>query len=130
MAKARSMAYFGEGQGPIHLDNVRCSGTETSLGQCPAEGQEGHDCRHSEDAGVICDYTLDPTGNGASAMQSCGRRLSRQRRQRRIIGGEKSLRLAYTHICTQKLHVSGTFLLLEKSHGSLTVSLTETALRV
>uniref|UniRef100_A0AAX7UZ32 Neurotrypsin n=1 Tax=Astatotilapia calliptera TaxID=8154 RepID=A0AAX7UZ32_ASTCA len=92
VAKARSMAYFGEGQGPIHLDNVRCSGTETSLGQCPAEGQEGHDCHHSEDAGVICDYTLDPTGNGASAMQSCGRRLSRQRRQRRIIGGEKSLR--------------------------------------
>uniref|UniRef100_A0A3B4FPW7 Neurotrypsin n=1 Tax=Pundamilia nyererei TaxID=303518 RepID=A0A3B4FPW7_9CICH len=92
VAKARSMAYFGEGQGPIHLDNVRCSGTETSLGQCPAEGQEGHDCRHSEDAGVICDYTLDPTGTGASAMQSCGRRLSRQRRQRRIIGGEKSLR--------------------------------------
>lgn len=92
VAKARSMAYFGEGQGPIHLDNVRCSGTETSLGQCPAEGQEGHDCRHSEDAGVICDYTLDPMGNGATAMQSCGRRLSRQRRQRRIIGGEKSLR--------------------------------------
>ncbi|KAL3972513.1 receptor-type tyrosine-protein phosphatase F [Sarotherodon galilaeus] len=92
VAKARSMAYFGEGQGPIHLDNVRCLGTETSLGQCPAEGQEGHDCRHSEDAGVICDYTLDPVGNGAKAMQSCGHRLSRQRRQRRIIGGEKSLR--------------------------------------
>lgn len=112
MAKARSMAYFGEGQGPIHLDNVRCLGTETSLGQCPAEGQEGHDCRHSEDAGVICDYTLDPMGNGATLMQSCGHRLSRQRRQRRIIGGEKSLRLAYVHICTKSFHVSGTFLLL------------------
>lgn len=121
MAKARSMAYFGEGQGPIHLDNVRCLGTETSLGQCPAEGQEGHDCRHSEDAGVICDYTLDPTGNGAAAMQSCGRRLGRQRRQRRIIGGEKSLRLAY--VCTQTFHVSGTLLLLETSRGGLTVSL-------
>lgn len=96
-AKARSMAYFGEGQGPIHLDNVRCSGTETSLCQCPAEGQDGHDCRHSEDAGVICDYTLDPMGDGAMAMQVCGLRLNNQHRRRRIIGGDKSLRLAHTH---------------------------------
>lgn len=93
-AKARSMAYFGEGQGPIHLDNVRCSGTEMSLGQCPAVGQDGHDCRHSEDAGVICDYTLDPAGVNALAVQSCGLRLNNQRRRRRIIGGNKSLRLA------------------------------------
>lgn len=92
-AKARSMAYFGEGQGPIHLDNVRCSGTETSLGQCPAEGQDVHDCRHSEDAGVICDYTLDPVGDSAMAMQVCGLRFNNnQRRRRRIIGGDKSLR--------------------------------------
>lgn len=87
------MAYFGEGQGPIHLDNVRCSGTETSLGQCPAEGKDGLDCRHSEDAGVICDYTLDPMGDGAMATQVCGLRLNNQRRRRRIIGGDKSLRL-------------------------------------
>ncbi|KAM7408055.1 hypothetical protein PAMA_001959 [Pampus argenteus] len=92
VAKARSMAYFGEGRGPIHLDNVRCSGNETSLGQCAAEGKDGHDCRHSEDAGVICDYTLDPMGDGTLAMQTCGLRLNNQRRRRRIIGGDKSLR--------------------------------------
>ncbi|KAK5853477.1 hypothetical protein PBY51_014624 [Eleginops maclovinus] len=92
VAKARSMAYFGEGQGPIHLDNVRCSGSETSLGQCAAVGQDGHDCRHSEDAGVICDYTLDPLGDAAGALQTCGLRLNKQRRRRRIIGGDKSLR--------------------------------------
>ncbi|XP_069395150.1 neurotrypsin isoform X1 [Paralichthys olivaceus] len=90
--KARSMAYFGEGQGPIHLDNVRCSGTETSLEQCTAVGQDSHDCRHSEDAGVICDYTLDPVGDGAEAIQTCGLRLNNQRRRRRIIGGDKALR--------------------------------------
>lgn len=94
VAKARSMAYFGEGRGPIHLDNVRCSGTEMSLGQCQAVGQDGHDCRHSEDAGVICDYTLDPVGDSTIAMQTCGLRLNNQRRRRRIIGGDKSLRLA------------------------------------
>lgn len=99
MAKARSVAYFGEGQGPIHLDNVRCSGAETSLGQCPALGQDRHDCRHSEDAGVICDYTLDRVGDAALATQTCGVRLNNQRRRRRrIIGGDKSLRSVYIHI--------------------------------
>ncbi|XP_078016986.1 neurotrypsin isoform X1 [Epinephelus lanceolatus] len=92
VAKARSMAYFGEGQGPIHLDNVRCLGAEMSLGQCSAVGQDSHDCRHSEDAGVICDYTLDPVGDAAVAMRTCGLRLNNQRRRRRIIGGDKSLR--------------------------------------
>ncbi|KAM9803897.1 neurotrypsin [Neosynchiropus ocellatus] len=89
VAKARSMAYFGEGQGPIHLDNVRCSGSERSLGECAAATGEEHDCRHSEDAGVICDYKLDQPGEGA--METCGVRLN-NRRRRRIIGGDISLR--------------------------------------
>lgn len=104
------MAYFGEGLGPIHLDNVRCSGTEMSLGHCLAVGQDGHDCRHSEDAGVICDYTLDPVGDGVMAMQTCGLRYNNQRRRRRIIGGDKSMRLASTHpSCPNGVYVdSGT----------------------
>ncbi|XP_015463729.3 neurotrypsin isoform X1 [Astyanax mexicanus] len=92
MSKARSMAYFGEGQGPIHLDNVRCVGTESSLGECPADGPNTHDCRHSEDAGVICDYVSQPADDSSMAMQSCGLRPNTQRRRRRIIGGDKSLR--------------------------------------
>lgn len=104
------MAYFGEGQGPIHLDNVRCLGTETSLGHCLAVGQDGHDCRHNEDAGVICDYNLDPVGDGVMAMQTCGLRLNNQRRRRRIIGGNKSMRLASTkRSCPNGVYVdSGT----------------------
>uniref|UniRef100_A0A665UPM6 Neurotrypsin n=1 Tax=Echeneis naucrates TaxID=173247 RepID=A0A665UPM6_ECHNA len=88
-AKARSMAYFGEGLGPIHLDNVRCFGSETSLGQCAFANQ--HDCRHSEDASVICDYTVDPLKDEA-AKTTCGLRINNQGRRRRIIGGDKSLR--------------------------------------
>ena len=50
------MAYFGEGHGPIHLDNVECSGMEHTLGQCVRPDTGIHSCWHSEDAGVICDY--------------------------------------------------------------------------
>lgn len=50
------MAYFGEGKGPIHVDNVKCTGNERSLADCIKEDIGKHNCRHSEDAGVICDY--------------------------------------------------------------------------
>ena len=48
------MARFGQGSGPIHLDNVQCSGTEQRLVACPANPVGDHDCRHHEDAGVRC----------------------------------------------------------------------------
>lgn len=55
-ARARTMAYFGEGKGPIHVDNVKCTGNERSLADCIKQDIGRHNCRHSEDAGVICDY--------------------------------------------------------------------------
>lgn len=56
-ARARAMAYFGEGRGPIHLDNVACAGSERALADCLKQEVGRHNCRHSEDAGVICDYS-------------------------------------------------------------------------
>uniref|UniRef100_A0A8B9EI26 Neurotrypsin n=1 Tax=Anser cygnoides TaxID=8845 RepID=A0A8B9EI26_ANSCY len=83
-AKARAMAYFGEGQGPIHLNNVECSGVEHTLGQCVRPDTGIHSCWHSGDAGVICDYVEEKSG-------VCGMRLL-HRRKKRIIGGNKALR--------------------------------------
>ncbi|XP_051559658.1 neurotrypsin [Myxocyprinus asiaticus] len=93
LAKARVMAYFGEGEGPIHIDNVKCTGGERSLADCIKQPFGTHNCRHSEDAGVICNYGLqkDAPEVKESVSSMCGLRPSHTR-QKRIIGGENSLR--------------------------------------
>ena len=53
-ATACSSACFGQGSGSIFLDNVACSGSETTLLSCTNSGVGIHNCAHSEDAGVTC----------------------------------------------------------------------------
>ena len=47
-------AHYGQGSGPIWLDNVGCAGGEASLSPCNHNGWEIHNCGHGEDASVVC----------------------------------------------------------------------------
>ena len=53
-AVAFSSAHFGVGAGPIHLDNVGCTGSETNLTDCSYDSIVSCLRGHNEDAGVRC----------------------------------------------------------------------------
>ncbi|XP_016523251.1 putative DMBT1-like protein, partial [Poecilia formosa] len=64
--EAKLSAFFGQGTGQIWLDDVACSGSETSLAMCGHRGFGTHNCEHHEDAGVICYPQIRLAGSGAS----------------------------------------------------------------
>ena len=62
---APAYAAFGQGTGPIWLDDVNCVGNETLLAQCRHRGWGIENCGHSEDAGAVC----QPSGNSTTCTK-------------------------------------------------------------
>ena len=53
---AHQSAHYGQGTGQILLDDLRCSGSESYLWDCPRNRWASHDCGHYEDASADCSY--------------------------------------------------------------------------
>lgn len=87
---------FGQSKGPVHLDQVRCTGKEEFLGECPSLGLSIQGCKRRHDAGVRCDVTPPPPRGSATRAEprerSCGlRKLVEGDGKRRRSQGEESL---------------------------------------
>eukprot|EP00754_Rhynchopus_humris_P021869 Rhum_TRINITY_DN14764_c6_g1::Rhum_TRINITY_DN14764_c6_g1_i1::g.116087::m.116087 len=54
LRSAGEVGGFGEGRGPVALDDVACAGTEGALAACRHRPVGEHDCTHAQDAGVVC----------------------------------------------------------------------------
>ena len=50
-------ARYGQGTGPIWLDNVQCLGNESDVFLCAHNGISYHNCKHDEDASAECSGT-------------------------------------------------------------------------
>ncbi|XP_033114149.1 uncharacterized protein LOC117114582 [Anneissia japonica] len=78
---------FGEGDGPILLDDVVCHGNEDDLAQCDHSKLRKHNCRHNEDVGVRCGIettTID--------AETCGIKMTSSGVHARIVGGTNAKR--------------------------------------
>ena len=53
-SQALCCARYGQGTGSIVLDDLGCSGSESTLYLCSHRGLYSHNCNPSEDASAIC----------------------------------------------------------------------------
>ena len=48
---------YGEGDGKIWLENLKCTGKETTLLECEKTDFGVHWCSHSDDVSISCSHT-------------------------------------------------------------------------
>ena len=53
-ASFEAASVYGEASGTIWLDDLVCTGSETSIVQCQSNGWGVHNCGHSEDVAISC----------------------------------------------------------------------------
>ena len=63
---AWSGAYYGQGSGPIWIDDVACSGSESHIYDCRHRGWGNNDCTHSRDASVQCSANIRLANGGVN----------------------------------------------------------------
>ncbi|XP_072123048.1 scavenger receptor cysteine-rich domain-containing protein DMBT1-like [Mobula birostris] len=80
---------YGQGSGPIWLDELKCSSYESTLWQCLADPWGKHNCDHREDAGVVCEEARIPESCSVKACHSRNVPGS-QELQLRLFGGNAS----------------------------------------
>ncbi|XP_028657375.1 lysyl oxidase homolog 3B isoform X5 [Erpetoichthys calabaricus] len=52
--EALTGARMGQGMGPIHMNEVQCTGNEKSIWNCQYKNITSENCQHSEDASIKC----------------------------------------------------------------------------
>lgn len=57
---------------PIWIDNLKCTGEEKELHDCPFAGWGRHNCSHSEDVGLSCTQCEDAQGGECLRWQQTG----------------------------------------------------------
>ncbi|XP_042201534.1 scavenger receptor cysteine-rich type 1 protein M130-like [Callorhinchus milii] len=68
-----SAATCGRASAPVWLDDVRCTGKESALWECPSSPWGQHDCYHKEDVSIVCkEHKMLRLANG---LHSCEGRV-------------------------------------------------------
>ncbi|XP_016147952.1 T-cell differentiation antigen CD6-like [Sinocyclocheilus grahami] len=58
--RAIRLDFFGPGTGPIHISQMKCNGSESSLWECSSINSTASNyCGHKEDAGVVCSESVE-----------------------------------------------------------------------
>ncbi|XP_066279137.1 lysyl oxidase homolog 3-like [Branchiostoma lanceolatum] len=63
-------AHYGQGSGNIYMDNLGCTGNESSLFDCRFPGWGVQNCGHDEDIGVVCGNLTDTCPNDNNICNS------------------------------------------------------------